>query len=65
MTSGIRVGSAAITTRGFGEAECERVGELIGETVFVLEEGEPERLDGVRAEVASMLASHPLYPNLD
>jgi glycine hydroxymethyltransferase len=65
VTSGIRVGSAAITTRGFGEAECERVGELIGETVFALEEEEPERLDGVRAEVASMLASHPLYPNLD
>lgn len=65
VTSGIRVGSAAITTRGFGEAECKRVGELIGETVFALEEGEPERLDGVRAEVASMLASHPLYPNLD
>lgn len=65
VTSGIRVGSAAITTRGFGEAECERVGELIGETVFALEEGESERLDGVRAEVASMLASHPLYPNLD
>lgn len=65
VTSGIRVGSAAITTRGFGEAECERVGELIGETVFALEEGEPERLDRVRAEVASMLASHPLYPNLD
>lgn len=65
VTSGIRVGSAAITTRGFGEVECERVGELIGETVFALEEGEPERLDGVRAEVASMLASHPLYPNLD
>ncbi|MST71525.1 serine hydroxymethyltransferase [Olsenella porci] len=64
VTSGIRVGSAAITTRGFCEAECERVGELIGETVFALEE-EPERLDGVRAEVASMLASHPLYPNLD
>ena len=65
VTSGIRVGSAAITTRGFGEAECERVGELIGETVFALEEEEPERLDGVRAEVASKLASHPLYPNLD
>ena len=65
VTSGIRVGSAAITTRGFGEAEGERVGELIGETVFALEEEEPERLDGVRAEVASMLASHPLYPNLD
>ena len=65
VTSGIRVGSAAITTRGFGEAECERVGELIGETVFALEEEEPERLYGVRAEVASMLASHPLYPNLD
>lgn len=33
VTSGIRVGSAAITTRGFNAAECERVGEIIGEVV--------------------------------
>ena len=33
VTSGIRVGSAAATTRGFTEPECERVGQLIGDVV--------------------------------
>ena len=33
VTSGIRVGSAAATTRGFSEQECERIGQLIGEVV--------------------------------
>lgn len=64
VTSGIRVGSAAITTRGFGEAECERVGELIGETVFAIEHGEEDALAPIKAEVADMLAKHPLYPEL-
>lgn len=64
VTSGIRVGSAAITTRGFGEAECERVGELIGETVFAIEHGEEDALAPIKAEVADMLAKHPLYPDL-
>jgi len=31
VASGIRVGSAAATTRGFGEHECERIGQLIGD----------------------------------
>ena len=62
VTSGIRVGSAAMTTRGFGEAEAERIGELIGETVTHLED--EEVLTTVKAEVADLLAAHPLYPEL-
>ncbi len=65
VTSGIRVGSAAVTTRGFTEAECERVGELIAITVFALDEGRDERIEAVSAEVTEMLAKHPLYPELD
>lgn len=65
VTSGIRVGSPAITTRGFSESECERIGELIGETVFALEQGTTDGLEATKAEVASMLAKHPLYPELD
>ena len=65
VTSGIRVGSAAITTRGFGEAECERVGELIATTVFALDAGHDEKIEAVSAEVREMLAKHPLYPELD
>ncbi|MBP3885020.1 MAG: serine hydroxymethyltransferase [Olsenella sp.] len=64
VTSGIRVGSAAVTTRGFSEAECERVGELIARTVFAVDEGNDARLEEVHAEVREMLAAHPLYPEL-
>ncbi|HQE69851.1 MAG TPA: serine hydroxymethyltransferase, partial [Atopobiaceae bacterium] len=62
VTSGIRVGSAAATTRGFGEDECERIGELIGEVVTHI--GDDEALAAVAAEVEELLAVHPLYPEL-
>jgi glycine hydroxymethyltransferase len=62
VTSGIRVGAAAMTTRGFGEAEAERIGELIGETVTHLED--EAALASVKAEVAELLKVHPLYPEL-
>lgn len=62
VTSGIRVGSAAATTRGFTEPECERVGQLIGDVVNNL--GNDELLDRTHAEVREMLAVNPLYPEL-
>ena len=62
VTSGIRVGSAAVTTRGFNEQECERVGELIGDVVLSM--GSAEKLDRISMEVRELLASHPLYPDL-
>ena len=62
VTSGIRVGSAAVTTRGFNEQECERVGELIGDVVLSM--GGAEKLDRISMEVRELLASHPLYPDL-
>ena len=62
VTSGIRVGSAAITTRGFGEPECERVGQLIGEVVTHM--GDAMLMDRAGFEVHELLAAHPLYPEL-
>lgn len=62
VTSGIRVGSAAMTTRGFDEGEAERIGELIGEVVTHL--GDESTMASVRAEVEDLLAAHPLYPEL-
>ena len=62
VTSGIRVGAAAMTSRGFGEEEAERIGQLIGETVTHLED--ETALAGIKAEVADLLAAHPLYPEL-
>ena len=62
VTSGIRVGSAAMTTRGFDEDEARTVGRLIAETIF--RRDEPARVEAIAAEVASMLEAHPLYPEL-
>lgn len=63
VASGIRVGSAAATTRGFGEQECERIGQLIGDVVLHCDD-ETIR-DRTHAEVCELLAAHPLYPELD
>ena len=62
VTSGIRVGSAAATSRGFDEAECERIGELIGIAVSSI--GDEDALAKVAGEVRELLAAHPLYPEL-
>ncbi|NTW29354.1 MAG: serine hydroxymethyltransferase [Coriobacteriia bacterium] len=62
VTSGIRVGSPAITTRGFTEGEAHTIGCLVAQTVFNRENA--SALDDVRAQVASLLEKHPLYPEL-
>jgi len=62
VTSGIRVGSPAMTTRGFMVDEARKVGELIARTVFNRDDAAV--LAGVRAEVDALLAAHPLYPEL-
>jgi glycine hydroxymethyltransferase len=72
-TSGIRFGSPALTTRGFGAAEFDRVAELVVDVLtntapegsskakYKLADGTAER---VNAAAAELLAAHPLYPGL-
>ena len=62
VTSGIRVGSAAATTRGFTAEDFYQVGLCIAATVFNAED--EARLAEIRTQVAEMLAAHPLYPGL-
>ena len=62
VTSGIRVGTAAGTTRGFNEEEFRKIGSLIAKTVFNIEN--EDVLAEVRGEVDALLAAHPLYPEL-
>lgn len=58
-TSGIRLGTPAITSRGFDEADAKQVAELI---IAVLEsKGEAEVLADVKAKVAQLTAAHPIY----
>jgi glycine hydroxymethyltransferase len=59
VTSGIRLGTPAITTRGFGQAEAERLGELIAD---VLEDPVGEgTLQRVSREVKALCAKFPVY----
>ncbi len=62
VTSGIRVGSPAITTRGFSADEARQVGALIAEAIF--KRDDETRLAQVAAKVQAMLDQHPLYPEL-
>ncbi|CAK7047431.1 MAG: Serine hydroxymethyltransferase [Paraeggerthella hongkongensis] len=62
VTSGIRVGSAAATTRGFTADDFYQVGQLIAATVF--NAGDEGKLADIRTKVEAMLAAHPLYPEL-
>ncbi len=60
VTSGLRIGTPALATRGFGPREFEEVADII---VAALQ---PELSDdaaaGLRSRVASLAAKHPLYP---
>ncbi|MBW8860489.1 MAG: serine hydroxymethyltransferase, partial [Caulobacter sp.] len=65
VTSGIRLGTPAGTTRGFGVAEFTRVGQLIGEVVNGLAingpDGNAEVEARVREEVLALTARFPIY----
>ncbi len=59
VTSGIRVGTPAITTRGFGEQECV---ELAGWMCDVIDSrGDEAKIGEIREKVLSVCAAHPVY----
>jgi len=65
VTSGIRLGSPAATTRGFGTAEFRQIGEWIGEVLRGLarDPAGDEAIEArVRRDVAAMCARFPIYP---
>jgi glycine hydroxymethyltransferase len=59
VTSGIRVGSPAMTTRGFGEAEARQVAELIADALEAA--GNAAALERVGASVKTLCARFPVY----
>lgn len=63
VTSGIRVGSAAGTTRGLDADDFFTVGTLIARTVF--DAGNEEKLAQIKSEVDEIIEKHPLYPEFD
>ena len=68
MTSGVRLGTPAGTTRGFGTDQFREIGALIAEVVDGLaangEEGNAAVEAKVKAEVTALCARFPLYPDL-
>ncbi|MEP1537229.1 MAG: serine hydroxymethyltransferase [Paracoccaceae bacterium] len=68
ITSGIRLGSPAGTTRGFGETEFRQIADWINRVVDGLatngEDGNAAVEAEVKAEVAALCAQFPLYPDL-
>jgi glycine hydroxymethyltransferase len=58
VTSGIRLGTSALTTRGFGEGEMERVAEVIDEVLVKRDEATVAR---VKKEVRELTDEFPLY----
>ncbi len=68
VTSGIRLGTPAGTTRGFGPAEFRTIGKLIAEVVDGLSkngaEGDAQVEESVRARVSELCAAFPVYPGL-
>ncbi len=65
ITSGIRLGSPAGTTRGFGVAEFQQIGRWIGEVVDAVatqgETGDPSIESSVRERVLEMCRRFPIY----
>jgi glycine hydroxymethyltransferase len=64
VASGIRVGSAALTTQGMGQAEMAEVATLVARAVKAVHgtaDGDAE-LAAVRAAVGELVGRHPAYP---
>ena len=59
VTSGLRVGTPAATTRGFREREVEQVADLMAEVLDA--EGDAATVDSVRARALDLCRSYPVY----
>lgn len=62
ITSGVRVGSATITSRGFDANESRAIGDFIAQAIF--NRDNQAVLDKVAGDVRDMLEKHPLYPEI-
>ncbi len=68
ITSGVRLGTPAGTTRGFGTDEFRQIGDFIAEVLGVLSQKKVDEdslvEEAVRGKVAALLKKFPIYPDL-
>jgi len=62
VTSGIRLGTPALTTRGMGPEQMRRIADIMDRAVNGREDAEV--LAGLRAESEEMCREFPLYPGM-
>lgn len=62
VTSGLRIGTPALATRGFSTAEFTEVAEIIAEA---LKSGSAVDADALQARVAKLAEAFPLYPGIE
>ena len=60
VTSGLRIGTPALATRGFGDAEFAEVADIIAQTLQGVGDA-----DALRGRVGELAAAFPLYPGLE
>lgn len=62
LTSGMRFGTPAVTTRGMGEDEMRDIGKMI---VRIINDDGDEPIDDVKQQVLSLCERFPLYPEIE
>lgn len=61
-TSGLRIGTPAVTTRGFGVAECEQLAGWLCDVLDALEAGQLDQVTArTREQVVALCRQHPVY----
>jgi len=60
VTSGVRIGTPAVTARGFKEEDCKVVADCIADCIFDYE----NKKDDVIARVKTLTDKYPIYPDI-
>lgn len=64
ITSGLRIGTPALATRGFDTKDFAEVADIIGTTLVQGASGASVDVEGLRARVKALTDAHPLYAGL-